>query len=324
MIFIVIANIIALVASLLMVYSGLLKKAKEVVYVQSVQITLLIASNIILGGIPGAIVNAINLLRNIIFYNDKLNNFVKIILTLITLILGYYFNNLGIIGYLPIVAGLSYLWLMDIKNPKSFKYLNISNLILWFIYDLYIYSFTSAFFDMLTVITNFIAIINLNKDKKIHIIKYNDEYAKETMKFVNDSMHYFINKPYKKREDLININDYYIKKGGIFYLALYNNTVIGTIGLENQGNIGIVKRFYVEKKFQKLGIGNRLLKKIEKFIEEKTNIKKTILVCNKMLKNAHRFYHKHGYRKVKKLEYEIKVDNMDEYYCFKKKYNIHS
>lgn len=303
MIFLIVGNIIALVASLLMIYSGLLKKAKEVVYVQSVQIALLIASNLVLGGIPGAIVNTINLIRNIIFYNDKLNTIIKIILTILTLVLGIHFNNLGVIGYLPIIAGLSYLWLIDIKDPKKFKYLNIFSLILWFIYDLCIYSFSSALFDLATVITNFIALTKISNDKTIHIIKYDNKYAKETMKFVNDSMHYFIHKPYAKREDLLNINDYYMKNRGIFYLALHNDTVIGTIGLENQGKIGIVKRFYVEKRFQKLGIGNKLHKKLEKFIEEKTNIQKTILVYNKILKDAHRFYRKQGYRKVKKTRY---------------------
>ena len=319
MTFIIVGNVIALAASLLMVYSGLLKKAKEVVYVQSMQIALLIASNLVLGGIPGAIVNTINLIRNIIFYNDKLNNLIKIILTALTLFLGIHFNNLGIIGYLPIIAGISYLWFMDIRDPKKFKYLNIISLILWFIYDFCIYSFSSALFDMATVVTNIIAISKLNKDKKIHIIKYDNKYAKETMKFVNDSMHFFMKKPYVKREDLINIHDYYIKNGGTFYLAIHNDTVIGTIGLENQGDIGIVKRFYVEKRFQKSGIGNKLHKKLEKFVEEKTDIKKTILVCNKMLKDAHRFYRKHGYRKVKKLEVQIKVDNIENYYCFRKK-----
>lgn len=318
-IFIIVGNMIALVASLLMVYSGLLKKAKDVIYVQSVQLTLLVASNLVLGGIPGAIINMISLIRNIIFYNDKLTKLVKIVLSILTIFLWFYFNNLGFIGYLPLVAALSYLWLVDIPDPKKFKYLNVFTLVLWLIYDLYILSFASAIFVLATIITNFIAIKKLYVDKKIRIIKYNDDYARETMSFVNHSMHFFIHRPYKKIDDLLNINDYYIKNGGIFYLALCNDQVIGTIGLENSGDIGIVKRFYVAKRFQRLGVGNKLHKKIEKFAQEKTDIKKLVLVCNEILKDAHRFYRKHGYRKVKKLEVEIKVDNLGEYYSFRKK-----
>ena len=71
MLVIIIGNIIALAGSLLMVYSGLLKKAKDVIFVQSIQVTLQAASNLVLGGISGAIVDLLNLVRNIIFYNNK-------------------------------------------------------------------------------------------------------------------------------------------------------------------------------------------------------------------------------------------------------------
>ena len=165
MIYIIVGNIIALVASLLMVYSGLLKKAKDVIYVQSIQVTLFIASNLVLGGLSGAIVNALNLVRNIIFYNDKLTKIIKIILSILTITLCIYFNNLGIVGYLPMICAIIYLWLMDVPDPKKFKYLNIFTLILWIIYDLSILSFTSAAFDLATIITNIIALIKISKDK---------------------------------------------------------------------------------------------------------------------------------------------------------------
>ena len=57
---IIIANIIALIASIVMVYSGYLKTKKKIIYAQSIQIGLLVVSNIILGGITGAIINLIN------------------------------------------------------------------------------------------------------------------------------------------------------------------------------------------------------------------------------------------------------------------------
>ena len=45
----IIGNIIALTASLLMVYSGILKEKKKILYVQTVQIGLSVVSNIVLG-----------------------------------------------------------------------------------------------------------------------------------------------------------------------------------------------------------------------------------------------------------------------------------
>ena len=160
---IIIGNIIALIASLLMIYSGILKKPKDVIYIQSVQIGLLTASNIILGGIPGAIVNSLNFIRNIICYKDKLNIKTKIIITTIMTLLCIKYNNLGIIGYLPLICSVLYTWLIDTKDEIKFKYINILTLSFWFIYDLYILSFTSAIFDFGTIITNISAISKLKK-----------------------------------------------------------------------------------------------------------------------------------------------------------------
>ena len=53
-------NIIALIASFIMVYSGLLKTKKRVLYAQTIQIGLFVISNMILGWIVGVIVNIIN------------------------------------------------------------------------------------------------------------------------------------------------------------------------------------------------------------------------------------------------------------------------
>ena len=72
MIQIIIGNIIALIASILMVYSGVIKQKKKILYVQTVQIGMSVASNLVLGGVVGAIINALSCVRNILCYKDKL------------------------------------------------------------------------------------------------------------------------------------------------------------------------------------------------------------------------------------------------------------
>ena len=56
---IIIGNIIALIASLLMVYTGLLRKKEKFIYIQTFQMLLLAISNLVLGGITGIITNSI-------------------------------------------------------------------------------------------------------------------------------------------------------------------------------------------------------------------------------------------------------------------------
>ena len=158
---IIIGNVIALIASLLMVYSGIIKVKKKILYVQSVQIGLSIVSNLVLNGISGAIINAINFVRNILCYNNKLRIIEKIILSIISIVLVVYFNNLGIIGLLPLIGTVIYLWFMTVKDVVNFKILIIFTMMLWGIYDFVIKSYTACFFDILTIFTNIISIAKI-------------------------------------------------------------------------------------------------------------------------------------------------------------------
>ena len=159
--YILIGNVIALVASLLMVYSGFLKKKKNILYVQTVQIGLSVVSNIVLGGITGAIINALSCIRNILCYKDKLDIKAKIIITILAVILSFVFNNLGVIGLFPLISTVLYIWLMNTKDVIKFKLLIIITMVIWFVYDLYIKSYTSAIFDFANIIANIIAIAQI-------------------------------------------------------------------------------------------------------------------------------------------------------------------
>ena len=161
-----VGNIIALVASLLMVYTGILKSKQKIIYLQTVQIGLSAISNIILGGISGAIINVVSCIRNILCYNNKLNNLFKIIIISLSIILILLFNNLGIIGILPLISIIVYTLFINTKNVIELKLLIIFTMIMWGIYDFYIKSYTSFIFDTATMIVNIISIIKLNRKKK--------------------------------------------------------------------------------------------------------------------------------------------------------------
>ena len=75
-----------------MVYSGFLKEKRKILFVQTVQIGLSVISNIVLGGITGAIINAISMIRNIICYKEKLGTREKLIITILAVSLSLMFN----------------------------------------------------------------------------------------------------------------------------------------------------------------------------------------------------------------------------------------
>lgn len=162
---ILIANAIALLASLLMVYTGYIKKKEKILFFQTIQIGLSVISNLILGGITGATINALGLIRNILCYKEKLNKIAQIILIILSILLGVYFNNLALIGLLPIISNVVYIVFMNIKDVIKFKYLIIFTMTMWLVYDIYIMSYTSAVFDLGTMIANIIAVIQIKRNK---------------------------------------------------------------------------------------------------------------------------------------------------------------
>ena len=165
MVSIIIGNIIALIASILMVYSGKKKQKKKILYVQTVQIGLSVVSNIVLGGITGAIINAISMIRNIICYKEKLGTREKIIITILAVVLSLIFNNLGIIGILPVISTVTYVWLMNVKDVRKFKLLIAFTMLMWLIYDTVIKSYTSAIFEFMNLIANVITVFQIRKLK---------------------------------------------------------------------------------------------------------------------------------------------------------------
>ena len=80
---VVIGNIISLLASVLMTYSGYIKSKGKFLIVQIIQMSLSALSNFILGGITGTIINLVNIIRNVLCYKNKLNKYsIALILTL--------------------------------------------------------------------------------------------------------------------------------------------------------------------------------------------------------------------------------------------------
>ena len=160
---IIIGNSFAFLASIVMASSGIVKEKKKILYVQSVQTILFIISNIVLKGISGFIINVISFIRNVLCYNDKLDFKAKIIITILASFLTLWFNNVGIIGLLPLISMVLYLWLMTTKDVIKFKMLIIITMVLWAIYDFRIQSYVSVIFDIITIIKIIIGIINTHK-----------------------------------------------------------------------------------------------------------------------------------------------------------------
>ena len=163
---IVIANTIDLVAALIQICSGTLKKKSKILIVQIVQLFLQGVSMLLLGGVTGAINNAMSCYRNYLCYKEKLNHFWKAAIIVISAGLTFFFNQQGVLGVLPVVICAVYIIFMDIKDPVKFKILVTLSFLPWMVYHFMIRSYVGAIFDAASVITNAITLYLMVADQK--------------------------------------------------------------------------------------------------------------------------------------------------------------
>lgn len=156
-------NIICFVAAILMVFTGLIINKKKIIISQMIQMFLLTLGNIVLGSIPGAISDLLGALRNYLYYKGAFNLVIKLLIIISSIIITLMFNNLGLIGILPIMSIVLYTWFIDVKNLKIFKWIIIITSVMWAIHDFYISSYVMGVMDLLTVATNFISLFKLKK-----------------------------------------------------------------------------------------------------------------------------------------------------------------
>lgn len=155
------------------------------------------------------------------------------------------------------------------------------------------------------------------KAKICKIAKFHEcEHKFDINSFISECMHNFIGRPYKNRADVIDIEEHYLKNNGQFLLAydVKLKEIIGTIGIENRGNCGILKRFYVKDKYQENGIGQKLYNILESYVREETDINKIYLACGKVLTKAHKFYSKNRFEQINELDIEMHFADDDDFF----------
>ena len=162
----IIGNIIAFIAASFSIIMGITKNREKLIYVQTIQFFAYAAANLILGGISGAIANIIGAIRNILCHKEKLTNVAMLLIIIISTVLTLGLNNLGFIGLLPLFNTIIYTVFINEKNPLKFKILYLITVILWFFYDLAINSYSSAVFDLFTIVISLVTIYQLYKNSK--------------------------------------------------------------------------------------------------------------------------------------------------------------
>lgn len=158
----ILGNILDLIASLLLIYSGTLYVRRQILVVDMFRGFLSAFGRLILGSFTGFVSSTSTFVRNLLYYKGKLSLKNKLIVGFLTIFLSLKFGNISFLSLIPTAISVSYLFLFDMEKIENFKLLNAFYSALWFIYKIYIRSFLSAAVEILVLITNLVAFKKYN------------------------------------------------------------------------------------------------------------------------------------------------------------------
>lgn len=141
---IIIGNLLALAAALLAILSGMVKSRKKSVLLQFLHEFCCASGDLVLGGYSGAIVDGVDAVRDVLSYRNKLSQNLKFVLIFIASALIFYFNDMGWLGLLPLIATVFYTLTINIQDPVKYKLCLMVTWVLSLIYNLAISSFVGA------------------------------------------------------------------------------------------------------------------------------------------------------------------------------------
>jgi N-acetylglutamate synthase-like GNAT family acetyltransferase len=138
----------------------------------------------------------------------------------------------------------------------------------------------------------------------ILIIPYREEYKSQVLDLILEIQQeeFLINITRNDQPDLENVESFYQKNNGNFWVCILHNQVIGTIALLDIGNdIGALRKMFVKKTYRgkEYGIGQLLLNTLLLWANEK-NIKRIVLGTTEKFVAAQKFYEKNNFVEINK------------------------
>lgn len=128
------------------------------------------------------------------------------------------------------------------------------------------------------------------------IIKFEQKY-RDDMIFMNLTAKNALGTVPHLRDDLLNVEESYFKKGGYFWLAVNeDDRVIGSIGILPTDDFAEIKRLFIMPNLKRQGIGTKLLETLEEYAKQQKYTRLEIHLGEESVYWESRlFYKKHGY-----------------------------
>lgn len=158
---IIFGNICSLLAMATDSISSTRKTPKSVLWVQNASQLFYCIGAIILKGYSGAAQNVVSILRNLVVIREINSRFLEWTLLILGVFLGLFFNNLGWVGLLPVIANLQYT-ITVFKfhdNERAIKVSFMLGAVMFSVFSLAIWNIVGLFTNLVVGVTTAVYLI---------------------------------------------------------------------------------------------------------------------------------------------------------------------
>lgn len=154
-------NICSLGAMVTDSISSTRKKPREILAIQIISQLFYGAGTIILRGYSSTAQNVVAIFRNLAAIKGVKYRFIEWILIALGVILGLWWNNLGLLGWLPVAANLEYsIAMFRLKNnPRGLKIAFLINMLMYSVFSLIIRNYVGAAANLFVAVTTAVSLI---------------------------------------------------------------------------------------------------------------------------------------------------------------------
>ena len=143
------------------------KTARGVLLVQLLSQVFYASSALFLKGYSAVVQNAISVVRNVAAIRKIENKILEWALVVLGVVLGLYFNNLGWVGVLPVLANLEYtLAVFHYKDDeRALKIAFLINAVLFSVFNAVILNFVGAIANIIIIVATTVFLIRDRKQQ---------------------------------------------------------------------------------------------------------------------------------------------------------------
>ena len=155
---ILIGNICSLLGMFADSLSSTRKTTKGVLLTQSLGQLIYGIGTVVLKGYSGVVQNVVSIIRNFVAIKQVNNKFIEWSLVVAGVVFGIYFNNLGLIGYLPVISNLQYtLAVFKFKdNERALKISFAVCVAMFAVFNLAIMNFVGVCSNLVVLVTTLV------------------------------------------------------------------------------------------------------------------------------------------------------------------------